>query len=301
MRYTSERNNPGSGPASATPTLTPQEQRTGNILLEAASRHLLGPLVGRFGHMDQSTAWIKGAALWWNDLYRGKLSVGRWVINFEVGRDYTWSYRNQDKVEGGETVDEGSARRTYLARNTLLEFFWQQKERSFTSAEICRKFHKKLSFIPRSEFEPLLNMYVGKQYLKKEGNRFRIRESYTPVHTTERPQREEKLRRWYESMGPLSQSYLEGRGQLIGLHAKLPMPLWEEFQARQAAFIQSTVNELVEKSNSPEFAGSQEYSGGGFIMIGPYPWTLPHWEEAWKTAESPPPAVESKPEGGDLP
>lgn len=266
--------------------ISAEEHRTGGLILEAVVLHLVGPLIGRYGRMDQVIAWIRTAALFWIEAFRTRLPVGRWVLNFELGREYTWSYRNAEKLEHGEPIDEGSARLTYRARNTLLEFFVRNGDRSFTALEICRKFAKDLDFIPRSEFEPLLNMYVGKQFLVKEGERFRIREKYTPVVVTDRPERVEKLKRWMEALGPLSQSYLEGHGYLIGLHAKLPMPLWMEFQARQRDFVSHTMAELVEKGNSPEFTGASQHTGGAFMMSGPYPFTLPNWEEQWKKQEA---------------
>lgn len=266
--------------------ISAEEHRTGGLILEAVVLHLVGPLIGRYGRMDQSIAWTKTAALFWTDAYRSKLPVGRWVLNFEVGREYTWSYRNAEKLERGEPVDEGSARLTYHARNTLLEFFVRNCDRSFTALEICRKFAKHLPFVPRSEFEPLLNMYVGKQFLVKEGERFRIRERSLPVVVEGRNEREEKFRRWLEVVGPLSQGYLEGHGQLLGLHAMLPLELWQELQARQREFVTQTMAELVAKSNSPEFEGSKEYPGGAFVLAGPYPFTLPNWEEAWKKMEA---------------
>lgn len=262
--------------------ITKEEYRTGDIVLKTVVMHLVGPLIGRYGRMDQAIAWTKSSALLWNKAYRSEMPVGRWVLNFEVGREYTWSYRNQEKLDAGEPIDEGSARLTYHARNTLLEFFVRNGDRSYTALEICRRFAKHLSFIPRSEFEPLLNMYVGKQFLVKEGKRFRIRERLTPVSTIDRPEREEKLRRWMEALGPLSQSYLEGHGQLAGLHAKLPLELWQEFQRDLAEFVKAKTIELVAKSNSPEFEGAKEYTGGAFTMSGPYPFTLPSWEELWK-------------------
>lgn len=65
------------------------------------------------------------------------------------------------------------------------------------------------------------------------------------------------------------------------------MPLWEEFQRRHAEFIKATIQELVAKSNSPEYQGSHEFEGGGFLLNGPYPWTLPHWKELQKVANFP--------------
>lgn len=159
-------------------------------------------------------------------------------------------------------------------------------DRSYTALEVCRRFAKHLSFIPRSEFEPLLNMYVGKQFLVKEGKRFRIRERLTPVVITDHREREEKLKRWMEALGPLSQSYLEGHGQLSGLHAKLPLELWQEFQRDLAEFIKAKTTELVAKGNGPEYQGSKEHAGGAFIVTGPYPFTLPSWEELWKKQEA---------------
>lgn len=265
--------------------ISAEEHRTGGLILEAVVLHLVGPLIGRYGRMDQVIAWIRTAALFWTDAYRSKLPVGRWVLNFEVGREYTWSYRNAEKLERGEPVDEGAARLTYHARNTLLEFFVRNCDRSFTALEICRKFAKHLPFVPRSEFEPLLNMYVGKQFLVKEGERFRIRARTLPFVTSDRPEREEKFKRWVQALAPLSQGYLEGYGQLLGLHATLPLALWTEFQRDLGEFIKAKTSELVARGSSTEFEGKQQHVGGGFLMVGPYPFTLPNWEEEWRKRE----------------
>lgn len=258
----------------------------GALLVETFTYHLMGPVIGRYGKMDQAISWLKGSAWAWNDAYRSDLPVSRGVLNFELGRDYSWSYRIQEKLDRNEPVDEGAAKLAYRARDTIVQFFVQHRERTFTSADICRRFREELYFIKLSDYESLLLLYVGKQFLALEGNRFRIRESYTLAMTDDRPEREEKLKRWVESLGPHAQAYLEGRGQLFGLHAKLPMQLWEEFQRDLGEFVKAKTEELVARGNSPEFEGAKEYVGGAFMMVGPYAWTMPQWEEQWKAQKS---------------
>lgn len=258
------------------------EESTLVYLLRIFIVYVVGPVLGRIGRMDDALGWLRRSGLDWAEAYAMRVGVGRTIRNRDLGRDPSWSYTQEEDQEGAQ---EGlSAKRAYQVRATLLKFFSAHATESYSAAEVGRRFRRTLPFVPLKEYDELLRLYVSKQWLVSDGDRYRIRSSYTPLNLEQRQTRAARLERRLETFAPLCQSYLDGQGYMLSIDAELPLELWHQLESEVREFVRQRMPILMDESNRERWKDMPEFTGGAIFLLGPYPWLAPGWDEGYAEA-----------------
>ncbi|MFM7201389.1 MAG: hypothetical protein ACKO6N_11410 [Myxococcota bacterium] len=255
--------------------MSEQELEITRSLVHGLITCALAPLVARAGLNSLAEEWFKHSVWRWAMRFGLISKTKRETLSFDLERTASWGYQLERAQEGSRVPGELDVGRAYRARRIILRFFAQHQGQWFTCGDVTRRLSQELSFIDRADVGPLLKLYVGKQFLLMEDDRFTLRQAYVPLELKDPIEREAKLKGGYESIGPLSQAYLQGRGELLTFEAHLPHVLWEEFHQRLHAHALTTLTELAQRSNEDTYKELQFYHGGAFLLSALYPWTPP--------------------------
>lgn len=255
--------------------MSEQELRLTRSLVHGLITCALAPLVARAGLISLAEEWFKHAVWGWAMRFGLVFKTKRETVSFDLERTASWGYQLERAQKESGVPGELDVGRAYRARLIILRFFAQHQGEWFTTGEVARRLAAELSFMDRADVGPLLKLYAGKQYLLMDDGRFTLRQAYVPLEVKDPLEREANLNAGYEKLGPLSQAYLQGRGELLSFEAHLPHELWEEFHQRLHAHASSTISELVRRGNESPYKELPTYHGGAFLLSGLYPWTPP--------------------------